>query len=454
MKGKSLLILAGAVLILGAFIWFFERNQLTTEEARIQENRIFDGLKEGAIVTLDITNSHGVFSFHRRAEEWRMVAPVETEADQPAVDAVLRALIELNRDRTLGADEVDPKAYGLDHPEATVTLGLTGGRSHTLNIGNTTALGSNRAVSTSSERVILTSGSFFAGIDKALDDWRSREVTDVTLGRLAAITVRTGNGTIEAMNLEDIWLLRSPVEDRADRFHLQNLISGLNGLRVEEFVDSGVDLGTMGLINPKTTVLLVPTDGSPGLTLDFGMAREHGGTTQVACRRNGTDIFWVNDRAVNALGKAPVLWRDRTVLALDTWDVMGLSLNEGSATAQLRKENGLWRLGDGTEAFGEEVQKRLSALAGLKAVDFDLMLIGTPELGRAVLALESNATPLTVTFFESFEDGGNVLVTVSGRDTVMSVAPDDAYSIVGNLQALRPVKPQETPGPADQTETP
>ena len=33
MKGKSLAILAGAVVILGAFIWFFERHQMTTEEA-------------------------------------------------------------------------------------------------------------------------------------------------------------------------------------------------------------------------------------------------------------------------------------------------------------------------------------------------------------------------------------------------------------------------------------
>ncbi len=453
MKGKSLVILAGAVLILGAFIWFFERNQLTTEEARAQEARVFAGLEEEAIVALNITNSHGAFSFQRRDGAWRLTDPIESNADDSAVSMVLRSLIRLDRDSTLGADEVDPKAYGLDHPEATVTLGITGGRTHTLTIGNATALGSNRAVSTGSEGVILTNGSFFAGIDKALDDWRSREIADVSLGQLAAITVRTGNGTIEAMNLNDTWLLRSPVNDRADRFHLQNLISGLNGLRVEEFVDSEADLATMSLANPTTTVLLVQGDGSPGLTLEFGSAREHGGATQIACRRNDTDIFWVNDRAVNALGKAPVLWRDKTVLAFDTWDVTSLGLSEGSTTVELKKESGIWRLGDGTEAFGEEVQKRLGALTALKAVDFDLMLIGTPELGRAVLARESTSIPITVSFFESFEEGGNVLVTVSGRDTVMSVAPDDVQSIVGDLQALRPGEPQEIPSPDNPSKT-
>ncbi|MEN8163879.1 MAG: hypothetical protein ABFS37_07105, partial [Acidobacteriota bacterium] len=208
-------------------------------------------------------------------------------------------------------------------------------------------------------------------------------------------------------------------------------------------------LTTMGLIKCKTTVLLVHTDGSPGLILEFGSARDLDGATQVACRRNGTDVFWVNERAVNALGKAPVLWRDETVLAFNTWDVTALGLNHGSNTAQLKNVSGLWHLDDGTEAASEEVQKRLAALTGLNAVDFDLMPIGTPEMGRAVIGLKGGETPLTVTFFEPLENGGNVLVTASDRNTVMSVAPDDVHLIVGDLEALRPVEPQEAPGPAD-----
>ncbi|MEN8165487.1 MAG: hypothetical protein ABFS37_15265, partial [Acidobacteriota bacterium] len=116
MKGKSLVILAGAVMVLGAFIWFFERHQLTTEEARAHEARIFGGLEEGAVASLDITNAHGTFNFHRFDGAWRLTHPIESDADDSAVSTVLRALVQLDRDRTLGADEVDPKAYGLDHP--------------------------------------------------------------------------------------------------------------------------------------------------------------------------------------------------------------------------------------------------------------------------------------------------------------------------------------------------
>ncbi len=442
MKGKSLVVLAGAVLVLGAFIWFIERHQPTTDEARTQEARIFGDLEEDAVVALDITNAHGDFSLHRNDEGWRLTGPIEADADSHAVDSALRALIQLKRDRTLGPDQVEPGAYGLDHPEATVTLTLSGGVTHILNIGNTTALGSNRAVSTDRKTVILTGGSFFASVNKALDDWRSREVVDVNLSQLATITIRTGNGTIEAASLDGAWHLRSPVNDRADQNHLLNLISGLNGLRIEDFADSSTDTATMGLIKPETTVLLVPADGSPGLSLEFGSTRERGGETQVACKRNHADVFWVNDRAAIALGKAAVRWRDPMVLAFDTWNVTALGLSEGSTSTQLRREDGLWGLEDGADARGGEVQERLDALAELKVIDFDLMSLGTPELGRVVLGLGGDDTAITVTFSEPLADGGNVMVTVSGRDTVMSVTPDDVQSIVGDLQDLRLEEPE------------
>jgi len=450
MKAKSLVILAGAVLVLGAFIWFIERHQPTSDEARIQEGRVFGSVEEEAVVALQITNNHGVFSFHRDDEGWRLTDPLDCDADPTAVNAALRALVQLKRDRILGPDEVEPGAYGLDHPEATVVLTLSDGQKHTLTIGNSTALDSNRAVSTDSENVILTGGTFFDSVNKTLDDWRSREVVDVTLNQMAAISVRTGTGTIEAAHLGDSWLLRSPVNDRADVDHLQNLIAGLNGLRVEAFTDSSVDLAAMGLDEPETTVLLVAANGSPGVTLEFAATREHGGSTQVACRRNGSDIFWVNDRALNALGKAAIRWRDPEVLAFDTWDVSALSLSEGSTSIRLSREDGLWRFDDGIEALSTEVQERLSLLAGLKAVDFDLMNLGTPEMGRVALSLDGDDTAIIVTFSEPLADGGNVLVTVSGRDTVMSVAPDSIQSITGNLQALRLKMSEETPNPDDE----
>lgn len=448
MKGKSLAILAGVVLILGAFIWFYERHQLTTDEVKVHQTRVFGSLEAEAVVTMEITNVHGRFGFRRQAAGWHLTDPLEADADQDTVDAALQSLLQLDRDRTLDSGEINPETYGLDHPTATVTLGLTNGTSLTLQVGDPTPLDSQRAVMLDSENIILTGGSFLIGVNHDLDGWRSKEVVTVRLEDLAAITLRTENGTVEAINLGDAWQLRRPVNDRADRVHLQHLITGLNGLKIQSFCDAEADLSAMGLHHPETSVLLVSADGTSGTTLEFGSTRQIGNATQVACRRNQSEVLWVNDRAANALGKAPVLWRDPVVLALNSWEISSLDLIEDSNTTQLVKEDGLWRLDDGTEAHGEKVQEILGALTGLKAVNFDLITLGTPELGRAVIGLGAGKEPLTAVFFEPLETGGNVLVTASDRDSVISVAPTDVELIFGNLETLHAPEDRE-PKPSD-----
>lgn len=453
MKGKSLGILAAVVILLGAFIWFFERHQPTSDEARAYEARIFGHLNEDDVVAMNVTNAHGAFSFQRTENGWRLTQPIELDADASAVDGALSALVGLDRERDLGPDEVDPKIYGLDNPSATITLQESNGRVHTLTIGDSTPLDSERAVSIDQKSVILTDGKFVATLVKDLDGWRSREVCDVNLDQLAAVTVRTKNGTIEASNLAGAWNLHTPVVDRADRTHLQSLAASLTALRVEEFVDADTNPALLGLATPQTSVLLVMADGSSSLSLEFGLTRGNTGSTEIACRRNQTDVFWVKDSTASTLGKAGVLWRDPKVLAFDTWDVAGLILSDDSTGVQLTKANGLWLLADGTEVESDEVQKRISALAQLKVVDFDLMNIGTPVLGRVKLALNSTESPIEITFFEPLEDGGNILVSASGRNAVMSVITDDVQSILGNLPALRPAEPEASPPLADQDQT-
>jgi hypothetical protein len=449
MKAKTLLILAGVVLVLGAFIWFFERHEPTSDEARSRESQVFAGLNEKDVLTLDITNSQGVFTIRREGEGWRLTQPIEADADQMTVDSALRALLGLKTDRALPSAEVSLETYGLDTPEAIVTLTSQNGKKHTLTIGDSTPLDAKRAVSTDPKSIILTGGSFFAAIDKKLDDWRSRRVADVRLDQLATLKVRTDNGTIQANALGNQWQLHSPVNDRADREHLQNVISGLNALRIEEFVDDGGDETAMGLVTPATSILLVRADGSPGLSLEFGATREKDGVTQIACRRNTTDVFWVNDRVATPLGMAPIRWRDPKVLAFDTWEVTALALSDTTESVVMKKDAGLWQRDDGGGIQGDEVLKRLGALSDLKVVDFDLVNLGSPEMGRAVLTLNETDSPVTCTFFEPFETGGNVLISVTNRKTLMSIAPDEAEAIIGNLEALRPDEP---PAPTEAEE--
>lgn len=450
MKSRHLLILAGLVVALGAFIAFFERHQPTTDQAAARADLVFPGLEESDAAGLTIENASGRFTLEKAGEQWRLTTPIHADADAQAVEAVLRALTGLERQRVLAPDEVDAGEYGLDQPSSVVTVISDDGSTSTLTLGNPTPLGSQRAVTVAdSTDIILTADTVFSAVDKGLDGWRSRSVADLVLDDLATIDVRQPSGRVEAVRLGTRWTLRSPVEDLADADHLQAVISGLNSLRVEAFVDA--DDPSMGLDQSNLSIRTVPKDGSPGLTLEFGATRTVGARAEIACRRNRSDVFWVGEEPLSALRKAAVLWRDPKVVDFNAWNVIGIDFTVGETRAQLHKADGIWTDAEGVEMAGDAIDERLWALADLNAVAFDLIPLGTAEIGSILLTLDGTADPITCTFFEPLEAGGQVLVEVSNRPTLMGVAPDAVDTILADLDELRR-RPE--PDDSDNTASP
>jgi hypothetical protein len=90
--------------------------------------------------------------------------------------------------------------------------------------------------------------------------------------------------------------------------------------------------------------LLRATGDSPTV-LELGASRDSNGTTQVACRRDGSELFWVSAGARASLGRAPVRWQSAVVYRFDSWDVEGVTSAAG-------EEPGRAALADATAAAG------------------------------------------------------------------------------------------------------
>jgi hypothetical protein len=223
---------------------------------------------------------------------------------------------------------------------------------------------------------------------------------------------------------------------------VRNVVSDLNALRIEEFVDTDADLGEMGLLAPEIQVMLIRSEGDEPVRLEFGAERTVDGATQVACRRGDFDVFWVNDVATTRLAKAPVLWRSSEVWPFDTWAVDRLEINADDAALTVNRDTAGWVVSDGEPAEATEVQQRLSTLAALEATAYDLVQPVTSELGRVSLAfdVDDDGTPadtVEMVFYRPLTDGGDAMVTVTGRPTVMAVPVADAEAVVSDPAAMR-----------------
>jgi hypothetical protein len=422
MKPRNLIILAVIVLVVGAYILFYERHQPTSDERAERSDKLFPTLERDEVGSIEIHNSHGEFHLVRSGDDWRLITPIDFAADTATVNSLLGSLLGLRQERRLEADEVDPGAYGLDEPQMHVILSTADDERLSLEVGQETPLGSNRAVRISGDdAVIICAGWFASDLDKELDSWRSRDVVDE-------------------------WRLLEPVSDLADGDHLQNLISNLSSLRVEEFLDDELNPSVLGLDSPEYRVTLIRSEGGDTVELEFGTTREQDSATQVACRRNGRDVFWANDVAATRLAKAPVLWRASKLYDFNTWDAEMLTISSDGQRLRLDRSEGLWQEESGGELDYTAVQDRLSKLAELEVREFDLMQPLTEEMGRLELGLEATddeaeARTISYTFNRPLAEGGDALVTVSTRDTVMSVDAAEVYAILSDPDSLR--KPEE-----------
>jgi hypothetical protein len=453
MKSRNLVILAVVVAALGGYIFFHERHQLTTDERRERADKVFPTLERDDVRTVEIDNAHGRFVMAKAGDEWRLLEPIDYPADSGAVNAVLTSLEGLESERILGTDEVELAAYGLDSPEITVRLETADGISHELAVGSEAALGSNRAFRPGGgDQIILGRGWFVTDLDKNLDDWRSRNVVTISSGDVASLQLVAGDDRVQVIRDGRTWKLIEPLEDMADVSHVDALITDLAGLRVEEFLEAGADTAELGLEPPAQTVTLLRNDESDPIRLEFGASRDEGGTTRVACRRDGADLFWVNDKAATRLARAPVRWRATKVWDFDTWDAERLTLSTGGSSVALHRAEGLWASADDAEVDHGEVQDRLSKLSALEVVEYDLIQPGTEPLGTVELGLtaddDAEAPTVTYTFYSPMAEGGDAMVTVSGRATVMSVSADSIAEILAEPGAL--LEPQQTAGDASQ----
>jgi hypothetical protein len=451
MKTRNLIILFAVVVAVAAYIFLFERHRPTTDEAKAEAEKVLKDFDREQVREIVVEGGSSSVRLEKTDDAWRLREPIDYPAGESAVSTALGSLAGLETDRRLSLNEVDPAEYGLDPPAVTIRLLFEDGSERALVVGDELPLGSNRAVRVDGdEEIAVTPGWFVSDLQREVDDWRSRNVVDVMADDVASLDIRTDEDIIRAVRDGDRWQLLEPLEDVADADHLTSLVSDLNSLQIDEFIDEPGDLDELGMVTPEYELTVVRSDGASPLRLLLGATREMDGATRVAFRRGEDDFFWASDGLRKRLSKAPVLWRSKRVAPFDTWNAASLEISAGADSVALSYNDLVWTFEDGLEADMTAVQDRLRGLADLEAVDYDLMQPVTAEMGTVSIgfkAEEDDAAPekLTFHFFNPLTEGGKAMVQVSNRSTLMSVDTATIESIVGDLEALRPPPVVEDP---------
>jgi len=218
----------------------------------------------------------------RKADEWRLTAPVTAKADFGTVDGIvsqiasarMKAIESAGPAPATGATApamapADLKKYGFDKPQDTVTLGAGSARA-TLEIGGKKDDTSIYARDLARPLMVFTvESSFLTGLQKKPDDLRVKDVFEFrsfsaqnvaftldgqtytfakekapakTPAPSASPSPTTTPATPETP--ADVWKLKTPTAKDVDQTKVTDLLSGFSNLRADKFADKALPTGS------------------------------------------------------------------------------------------------------------------------------------------------------------------------------------------------------------------
>src|SRR6266849_4515033 len=300
------------------------------------------------------------------ANSWKIVKPVETDADQVTADGVANAVSGLEITDTVA-----------QNPALVVSVTTKDKRTLPgIMAGKDTPVGSSSYIKTRDKpAILLVSSGFPAQVNKTLNDLRSRILFGFKPGDIHKIVIApAATPAIELDRSGDKWAIVKPGSYAADDSEVKQFLDTLTGARAVNFVaDEPKDLDKYGLEKPLLTVSIHGGKDNAQESLMLG-AKETGSSEGgiYASRGEGTDrpVCTVAGDAFDQLNKTLLDLRDKTVLGFDASKVERSAITLGRSTLTISRDSGgKWQgLADGKRApaEGPVVASLFDQLHGLK----------------------------------------------------------------------------------------
>jgi len=316
------------------------------------EDVVFDRTFEDVNAVEIVEGPDDMVALARDDAGWRLVQPVQAEADAIAVNRLLSTLGNLKVIKAFSADDPPGDALtGLDAPRWTVRVTDNDGP-HTLRIGRRAAvLGGGEQTYVRRDRADGTPGPVFAVeddldvlLERPASRFRNRMLLAVRIDRVKALTVE-GEQSFTLTQTDDAWRVRTlqfdaPVNDDAVR----RTLPAFTNIAAEDFVDdAGEDLSRYGLGGGRQRLSVTLTLRDPDETRTLLLGAETG--PNVFAKLTESDhVVVVSKALLQRLQPDPMGLRDRRVMTLATDRIFQIQLQGPGGQADLLHQDEAWRM--------------------------------------------------------------------------------------------------------------
>lgn len=228
--------------------------------------------------------------FGRDKDQWQIVKPKPLRADGVQVDEMLRKLKDAKMDLSLSDEDAKKAvaAFAAGMPVATVKLTDPSG---TQQIEVRKDKDDYYAKSSSMPGVFKVTADVGMGVDKSLDDFRSKKLFDFGFNDPNKIDMHVNGKTYAFQKGGDDWFSNGK---KLDSTSVQSFLDKLRDLSASKFIDTG----TLGA--PNIDITVVSNNGK--LTEKVLIAKQ--GSDHVAQRENEPALYGLDAKTVDDLSQA------------------------------------------------------------------------------------------------------------------------------------------------------
>ena len=345
---------------LGFYVYFVEMPAQRSEEKRETESQRLLAFDEAEIARLTVKTDGGEVNLQRGTDQsWRIVSPIQAEADRRQVEGLLRALIIGRVKRVVEEQGASLSAFGLDRPSTEVSL-AAGSQEERLAIGDSGPLSSTLYVLRASDhKVLLTDLAPKDFLNRSLMSFRRKEVLQFNRNEVERLRLTYPQTEIVLYSQDHKpkkkWKIRYPVEAEADRTEVQALLFRLEDLKALAIIDPGTGRDAIAKTLAKPKVKVTVHEGGADQTVRIYQPDASSGEAYAETTSDGP-LYKVSPTTIKDLTKELFRLQDKRLLGVETEDIALLSVKTRDQQYVLIHQHDAWVLEDKTtEKVSQEI---------------------------------------------------------------------------------------------------
>lgn len=337
MRTRTALIYLAVFLVLAGYYYYFE---VVRRQDRPRPPGVFQ-LQGKEITALKLQRADGEQVSAVKNGHWHLEEPIKTRADDAAIKGLLATLRSLAPERQVEGAAGDLEPFGLQNPKMRISF-QAGDSWHRLDIGARTPVGDHYyGGSDQSEGIFLLSAGTERSLDKTLFDLRSKDLLTLKSEEVDRLEIGGPDGHLLVVRRDDgNWQAPAAPEMKISSSRVESFLSTLTWLRAQSFVgQEQIPESNFGLDPPRFEITLAAQGRTE--TLRLGKATESEGIYA----RSDTllAVVTVDESLADKIPGSLADLEDRTLFAFDMEEVKVISLELGSKTARIHREDDDWK---------------------------------------------------------------------------------------------------------------